>query len=241
MKRSKINFQDLRTFCDWVEKDDNESICAYFNTFEGNNTFDKFKNILKCWECDVSDVITVNSDNRSLKIQLSYIIGELPKEINSPQTLNYSGLDIGTNIPNIFTHTENMVPIYELIQYLCISNTIINLIDLSIFEKHQVIDKLPPKIYNYILEKIIETQTGIVSFSNKSLSSLRMNFFTYDPFNFLKGLFANYTKDYFRDIIYHLSNKIDGNILLQSDLKDIEYYILKFNDEVKNQQEKMDA
>ena len=36
-------------------------------------------------------------------------------------------------------------------------------------------------------------------------------------------------KDYFLDIIYYLSRKIDGNILLNSTITDIEYYIDKMN------------
>jgi hypothetical protein len=37
--------------------------------------------------------------------------------------------------------------------------------------------------------------------------------------------------DYFRDIIYYLSKKIDGEILMDSTIMDIEYYIDKMKGE----------
>lgn len=51
------------------------------------------------------------------------------------------------------------------------------------------------------------------------------------PFNLLKGLCHPYGEDYYRDIIYHLSSKIDGNILLNSTMRDIDYYVDKLNTE----------
>jgi hypothetical protein len=54
------------------------------------------------------------------------------------------------------------------------------------------------------------------------------------PYEMVKGLFFSYDMDYFRDIIYYLSKKIDGRILMESTMMDVEYYIDKMKTDNNN-------
>jgi len=83
-----------------------------------------------------------------------------------------------------------------------------------------------------IFTKISNDSSKVVTFNNPMLKNFRFNFLTNEPYVFLKHLFSNYSEDYFRDVIFHLSKKIDGKLLMDSTPLDIKYYIEKFSSEV---------
>jgi hypothetical protein len=106
---------------------------------------------------------------------------------------------------------------------------------LCIQERKSIIDSLPAKVYNTILREILKNKSKIVGFDNSALSDFKFNFLTNDPYFFLKGLFGNFGEDYFRDVIFHLSKRVGGDILMSSTPSDIEYYIQKYSEEMKTQ------
>jgi hypothetical protein len=71
------------------------------------------------------------------------------------------------------------------------------------------------------------------------MDAFRFNFLTKEPYVFLRGLINNFGDDYYKDIIYLLSKKIDGEILLNSTPLEIEYYIEKYSDEVESQNNRL--
>jgi hypothetical protein len=62
-----------------------------------------------------------------------------------------------------------------------------------------------------------------------------MNFLGVQPFNFLKTVLLSYDLDYCRELIYVLSKKIDPSFLLKSTLKDINFYMRLYKDEMKQE------
>lgn len=240
MNRSNITFSDLKEIVDYIEKDDNDHLCEFFNSFKGDNILDKTHSILKCWEHNVCDTLSIRIDEKDIKLQMSYVINEIPKNIDADFSVSVTYSDVKFNIfmgiPDQFSYTQDMFPIYDIVKRLEYQTQIIDFTSHKIEERSEALDMLPPVMYNAILNAIIEKKDGLVTFSNKTLSKLKFNLYTHDIFMFLKGLFSNYSKDYFRDIIYNLSKKVDGYALFHSDLKDIEYYILKFNEESKSQE-----
>jgi hypothetical protein len=114
----------------------------------------------------------------------------------------------------------------------------IKIIDfLDEYQKRLIIDSLPAKVYSTVLNNIIKNKEKILIFNNPILDKFRFNFLTNEPYLFLKGLFGNFDELYFRDVIFHLSKRIDGNILMNSTPIEIEYYIEKYADEMKSQNE----
>jgi hypothetical protein len=75
----------------------------------------------------------------------------------------------------------------------------------------------------------------MIGFNNPILSNFKFNFLTNEPYLFLKGLFTNFGEEYFRDVIFHLSKRIGGDLLMMSTPSEIEYYIQKYSEEMKNQ------
>ena len=82
-----------------------------------------------------------------------------------------------------------------------------------------------------MIVSFIDNNDKILTFDNKNLSNLKINFLKKDPYIFLKNLFTPFHKDYFREIIYHLSKKIDGYSLYNSTISDIDFFIYKINNE----------
>jgi hypothetical protein len=140
------------------------------------------------------------------------------------------------DIPKTFDIlVQESIPLYSIINNVKISDKSINLIDLSIQDKHFSIDNLPAKLYMEFIKTVINNKKCVVTFENTLLKELKFNFLTNEPLIFLKGLFTNFNSDYFKDVIYLLSRKIDGNLLLNSTPMEIEYYIEKYTAEMQNQ------
>ncbi len=240
MSLSRITFKDLRTYCDWVERKDYSAICDYFNSFDGDDVFEKFKNILSYWECHVSDTIPISNNDKTLNVQLAYFIGEFPCKLSIDSVVASGDIKLHLNIPKKFTCDSDILPIYDLIHRIELFDTKMDLFILSNEDRINLINSLPSKVCNDMMNGVITNEQCVVTFANKSLSGMRINFLSNDPFFFLRGLFSCFSKDYFRDVIYNLSKKIDGDVLMDCDIKDIEYFSQKFNEESKNSTQKMD-
>jgi hypothetical protein len=236
MNSFEITFIDLKNLAKEVKKGNDDALIRYLNNFQGENILEKFKSILICWNDDVAQFLNLNLGEKSTKISLSYLISQFPESLGEEIKIIGEDLEITLDIPRLF---DNLVletlPIYSLVQYINISGISINLIDLSFIDRKNIIDKLPAKVYNTILNEIITNKSKTLLFDNKALSNFKFNLLTNEPFLFLKGLFTNFTDDYFKDVIFHLSKRIDGQILMNSTPSDIDYYIQKFSEEVKTQ------
>jgi hypothetical protein len=231
-----ILFKDLKTINQALQKKNELVLIDYLNSFDGKNTFEKFKNILINWESDVSPSLNLNLNDKPTKIALSYIISEISSNIDGEIQINGEDVKIILDIPKTFdTLVQETIPLYSIIKYINISGISINLIDLNIQEKKNIIDSLPAKVYNIILQEILSNKTKIVEFSNPILSNFKFNFLTNEPYFFLRGLINNFGEDYYKDIIFHLSKRIDGILLMGSTPLEIEYYIEKYSEEMKTQ------
>jgi len=50
---------------------------------------------------------------------------------------------------------------------------------------------------------------------------------------------SNYSEDYFRDVVFVLSKRVDGRILMDSTMVDVEYYLKKLQEERETQNDSM--
>jgi hypothetical protein len=228
-----ITFSILKNINDTLSIGDEKYFIEYLNSFEGDNILEKYRNILKAWENDVSYTLSLSLDEKSVKVQLDYIINGIPENFGEPLRVSKNNMDVHIDIPKKFYQPYDIVPIYDIIHKITYGNTI-NLGDMDRIDRETVINKLPADIYTTILKKIGECQK-IITYDNTNLKNISLNFLGNDPYLFLKGLFTPYGKDYYRDIIFHLSKRIDGNILLNSTMMDVEYYVEKLNTEQKTE------
>jgi hypothetical protein len=230
----KITFSNLKEISENLEKGNNQFLVDYLNKFEGYNIYDKFKNIIKSWEADVSYQIPLNLGEKDVKIQLQYIIDNIPT-IENEYDICSDEFKSTIQIPRLFSFGDDIIPIYEIIKNVEILGIYLNLDEHENGDKVKIIDSLPPSFYNLITGNV--TKCGaVLTFDGEILSKFRLNFMTNDPFIFLKSLFLPYGKDYFREIIFHLSKRVDGNILMDSTIQDIDFFIEKYNEEMKDSQ-----
>ena len=65
----RLTFLKLKEVSEIIDTNQNQKLCDFFNEFDGNNTYQKFKSILKIWEYHVSDTLTFNSEGKQLNLQ----------------------------------------------------------------------------------------------------------------------------------------------------------------------------
>jgi hypothetical protein len=131
------------------------------------------------------------------------------------------------------------IPIYDLITSISIEDVQLDFKNLDRENKQAIIDKLPANLFSKILEGLINDSSKIFKLNNESLSKFKINFYTNDPMLFLKNLFSNYSKEYFQDIIFYLSKRMSCDAILYSDIKDIDFYVKKYNEETEQQKNTM--
>lgn len=232
----KLDFKKLREISEYIEKGEHDKFIEFLNSYSGSNTFEKFKNILIDWEYHVSHTLNLNVDNRIVKIQLSYIINELPLYMNDDLIFESScGIKIILSTPKKFNNND-VIPVFDMIKRLELHGHVINTSDLTEDELNEVITNLPASVFNDLLSTIIACENKTVEFKNPAIKSFKLQFCTKDPVNFLIGLFSNFTKDYFRQILFHLSKRISEEVIINSDIHDIEFFIEEYNKEIKDQQ-----
>lgn len=231
----KITFQKIKEITEELQKSNTKNLIDFCNSFDGDNVYSKFKNILISWNNDVSYELSLNINNKATKLGISYIISQIKDFENNYLTISQDNIIINLGIPKNFSDNTDILPMYELIHDINISGLYLNLYHLSYDDKKKVIDNLPAKIYNLLLNNILKDKSKVLQFDNDFLSNMRLNFLTCEPFMFIKGLLLNYNEDYFRDVIFHLSKRIDGKLLVESTPLDIEYYIDKYSKEVESQ------
>lgn len=227
-----ITFGVLRTINTSLRKNNDEVFLDFINSIDGDNTFKKFKNFLKLWESDVSNSLSFNIKDTPTKIQLAYIISDIPDDLGGEIIVEDDNFRITLDIPSVFTNISDTILIYDVIKNIELSDISINLSNLNGYDKHTIIDNLPAKLYSDIINIITHDKTKTVKFSNQLLSNFNFNFYTIAPISFLKSLFLDYGEDYFRDIIFYLSKRIDGRLLMDSTILDVEYFLERYLEEV---------
>jgi len=229
----KLTFSKMRDVSDLIRNNQEEKFCDFLNSFEGKSIVGKFKNILQTWDYHVSYEFTITSDSKKINLPLDYIISQLTNDLDNDVEFTANGFDIVLQTPLNFEISEEKLPIYSIIKSVSKSGVGVQLNDLSNQDRKNIIDVLPAQLYTDVLHYILNDQSKILQFDN--LKNFKFNFYTFDVYGFLKNIFGNYTRDYFQDITFHLSKKIGYDAIVNSDLRDIEYYITKYNEELENQ------
>lgn len=232
----KITFKLLKDFLDKFENDDHDFFIKYINKFKGNNVLEKMIEILKHWERDVSYDMGLLLDNKEFKVTISYLISEMEKMVCDDISVEIENIKILLNIPTNFINNIKQNEIQYFIKNINYLNININFDQISEIERNEILDILPAGYYNIIHQKIIDNEDNLLKLSNPKLEKFKIDFYGNDPIIFLKSLFQPYSKDYYRDVIYHLSKKIDGDILMESTIMDIDYYIEKASQDQNNEE-----
>ena len=223
----RITIKDIKKCLE----EDEDFFVDYLNKFKGNNTHEKFINILKNWEKYVSYTINFNIKEKNIKISLDYLIKELNEFVTEPTWFEHSNIKVLVDIPSKFIKELNILSVSNFIKKIEYGNFVVDFAELSNEVKDEMLEKLPADFYNKMIQFLVNANDKKIILQNAALENMEINFLTSLPYEMIKGLFYSYDMDYFRDIIYYLSKKIDGEILMDSTIMDIEYYIDKMKGE----------
>ncbi len=231
MTSNILTFSKLRELSMDLHRNDSKSFLAFVNSLEGINIFEKFKQFLLVWKNDISYDIHLNLEGKSMKVQVGYIYNELSVPIESSVWVSSSNVKMLLNIPENFSD-DGILPVHNLISEICIDEMKISLNSLPDDERMAILDNLPANIYNLVLNTVINDKTKVVGLDNRNLEKFKLNFFTNDSMVFLKRLVMNYDENYFRDILFHLSKRIDYRIIQDSTIHDVDYFVQKYSVEM---------
>jgi len=221
----KIKFKDLKE----ISENGDDYLIDYLNQFSGDNIYEKLLSVLTCWERDVSYEMGFNVKEKNVKVSLSYFIKEFENWDKEPLIIKTDNLEFELDVPPLFKKDYDIFSISETIRKVKYGESVLDFVNVG--DKASLIEQLPASTYNTLINAILKNKSKTIFFINSSLKNININFMGNAPFNLLKGLCHPYGEDYYRDIIYHLSSKIDGNILLNSTMRDIDYYVDKLNTE----------
>lgn len=229
----KLTFSTMRDISDLLHTNQEQKFCDFLNSFEGDSIMVKFKNILESWEYHVSPYFVIANDSKKMNLSLDYIIKYLTPDLNADKSIFVNDFEIKLQTPRKFEVEGEIIPIYNILKSIKTDKFNVDLNTLSEEDQKKIIDILPAHLYTDIIHHISMDQSKILKFEN--LPSFKFNFYTFDTYYFLKNIFSNYRREYFQDIIYHLSKKIGYDAIVSSNLNDIDYYITKYNDEMEQQ------
>lgn len=234
MNNYKITFSKFRDITDALEKERIDVLVDFFNSFKGSNVFEKFKSFLISWKDDVSPYLTFKTDSEKKNVPISYLLKEC-SNIETNTVLKFDDTYHELGIPDIFYENTDVIPIYSILKKTAIdTGQYVIWSDMPIAERRENIDKFPPKLFNQILSTIWKDNSKTLKWDHPSLTGFSLNFYTNEPFNFVKSMFLPYDAFYFRDIVYHLSSRIGSN-LENATLQDIEYYLKKLSTEMETE------
>lgn len=228
MSRYKITFSELKRISEALEKGYDDVLIDFLNEFRGKDTYEKFKNILKCWEHDVSYTLNFNIKDTPTKIQLSYINSQF-QQLSDDITVKDDDLELIIGIPTEFELSDS-IPVYNIVKYINISGIFIDLTNLSFRDKQSIIDKLPATVFGTIIKNIENIKDKTFRVDNPLLENFKINFLSSDTLKFLRMLFTTFDDYYFKDVIFCLGKRIGGELLLQSTPLEIEYYVDKIEE-----------
>lgn len=235
----RLSFEKIKEISEWLDTNEEFKFYDFLNSFDGDNVYQKFKNILVKWEYHVNDFLTFTINGAQTKIPMYYILQELTDDIQSLKTFTDDNFSCKLQVPLNFYKVDTAIPIYDLINYLQLGDVALDFENINRMDKQMIIDKLPANLFSKVLEQLINDNSKIFKLDNSSLSKFKINFYTNDPYIFLKNLFSNYTKEYFQDIIFYLSKRMSCDAILYSDIKDIDFYVKKYNEELEQQKNTM--
>lgn len=229
----KLTFSKMRDVSDLIHSNKQQEFCDFLNSFEGDNILMKFKSILETWEYHVSPSFVISESSKKINVSLDYIIKYITTDLAAIKTISVDEFEIELQIPRKYELGDEIIPIYNILKSIRNDKVKIELDDLSLKDRQHVIDMLPAHLYTNIIQYISSDQSKILKLDN--LTTFKFNFYTFDTYMFLKNIFGNYRREYFQDVVFHLSKRLGYDAIVASDLRDIEYYISKHNDEMEHQ------
>jgi hypothetical protein len=135
----RLSFEKIKEISEWLDTNQEIKFYEFINSFEGENIYQKFKNILIKWEYHVNDYLTFTIDGSQTKIPIFYLLQELTDDIQSPKVFSNDYFSFELQIPKTFQPSDQHTPIYDLISSISINDVYLDFNQLSRENKQIII------------------------------------------------------------------------------------------------------
>ena len=200
------------------------------------NVIDKFFVLLKAKELFVNEDLSLSSQKGNINIKMQGILNMLLDLPNFNRRITTDGVTIELDLPTNFIINPSDL-FTSIIQALTIEDVTLSFNTLTKEQQNEVLRELPSSLFNNIKDFTYNTNAAITIFKGKQsleVNDITLNFFTTDPFMFIKSLYNEYQLHACREILFYLSKRLPTEFLLKSTPADIQFYMAEYTNEIKS-------
>lgn len=200
------------------------------------NILDKFFVLLKARELFINEHLSLSSQKGNVNVGIQSILNTLFDLPNFNRVIKSGNIIVELDLPKNFVTSPSDLFVSS-IQTLTIDDVKLDFKSLSKSEQDIVLKELPSSLFNAIKTYTYNTNAIIAIFKGKEslgLSDISLNFFTQDPFIFVKSIYEEYTLHACREILFYLGKRLSTEFLLKCTPADIQFYMSEYTSEIKN-------
>lgn len=233
-----ILFKNIIDIARLIYDDNDKGLANYLESLLGIEKLcivDKFFVVLKAKQIFIDENISVNSNGKNINLHTNLIIEPLFNIESQKKELYHDKITAELDLPSKIITTNSEDIYLNIIKSISFQDVKIEFDGLSSEERDLVLTSLPATFIRTIRKffSSVDLNYTVLKGIEGRISSININFFSNEPFNLIKTLIGGYDLLYCRDVLMFLSKKIDSNIIYNSSLADIFYFIqqLERNDE----------
>jgi len=224
----------------------NEYVCDFFDNFiiesYKYNVIEKCYALIKLYELCVSDTLDLVTETHNVTINADLLLKSIFNlgEINAKYKIMDDGITYIFDLPHSFILKPADIYTHTIQSIILSSGETIDLNDITHTERETIINQLPAKAYNVIVkyaeEQLMKYEAVLIN-PTTSLGGnpFTINFLSPQAFLFLKGMYSGYSLDYFYELIYTLSRKLNSNFIIERPFKELLVYSRLYTDEMKEE------
>lgn len=200
------------------------------------NCVDKLYIILKARELFFDEEIVLSSKTGNVSIPVYTLIEALESIDDFTHTVSVDNIKICLDIPHVlFNSNTVLTDIQSIIKTIDVDEMSINFSQLDQDSQDKILTTLPSSVFAEIKKYLTSNTMAVTLFKGSSSlpDPIKINLFTNDVFNFIKYVLSEYTVDNCREIIYHISRRVDSTMLMNSTMLDIKFYLKEYTAENK--------
>lgn len=201
------------------------------------NCVDKLYVILKVRELFFDEEITLASKTGSVSIPIYRLISSLEAIDDFTHTIVVGDIKICLDVPHSLINNNTVfTDIQSIIKTIEIGEMSMNFSQLDKPSQDKILTTLPSSVFTEIKRYLTSNTKTVTLFEGSSSfpDAIKINLFSSDVFSFIKYVLSEYTIDNCREIIYHISKKVDSTMLLNSTMQDIKFYLKEYTAENKS-------
>ena len=189
----------------------------------------------------MNDTLSLTINSKSINLDFETFYECLEDYIISPKYITCNnGLVVKLNVPHDLFLTDNMENIIpSIIEEISLENDVIKFQEQNLNDKNQILANIPPINNNDLKDYIKEINKDIVLYSGNTkneIGPIIVNLISSNVMDFIRMIFESYSFDGLRHILYHLSKKIDNNIILNSTPFEMDFYLNLYQEELKQKE-----